>query len=222
MRRAKPAQMRNVPGSESHSCQPPASHAHRLNFRPPQGPVGGGVGSTRSEGKRRQAERHHPPPGTGGQGAVPSPGLCRLVPEGPASAPLAGGPNAHAGPGPGRPAVTDLGFRARTRRVGSPCPPLGPAPAGRTRGRGPGAGLRRKLTSPRRRAWAAAALRLAVVEAGAGSGERGARRRAAPPRDRAHRTAAAPPPPQLPRWPLGGAEPSSLPLPVRGLLGRPL
>lgn len=94
--------------------------------------------------------------------------------------------------------------RAGTSLATAPCPPRGPAPAERTRGRSPGSGPRRALTSPRRRAWAAAALRLAVVEAGAGKEERGPRRRASPRRDRGHRTAAAPPPPQLARWLFAG------------------
>ena len=133
-------------------------------------------------------------------------------------------PNPHAGRrstparSPGRQAVTDLRFRARKLQVGvpraadragtslatAPCPPRGPAPEGRTRGQSPGSSPRRALTSPRRRVWAAAALRLAVVEAGAGKEERGPRRTASPRRDRGHRTAAAPPPPQLARWPFAG------------------
>lgn len=184
-------------------------------------------------GEAAAGSRAAPPTPTPTPGDVYPPRPCRPVLEVPASAtnrrpfrsgPAAGPPTPPSWPeeqparSPGRPAVTDLRFRARRLPAGAPraadragtslatapCPPRGPAPAGRTRGRSPGSGPRRALTSPRRRAWAAAALRLAVVEAGAGKEARGPRRRAAPRRDGGRRTAAAPPPPQPARWPFAG------------------
>lgn len=59
-----------------------------------------------------------------------------------------------------------------TPRPRAPRPDLWPAPEGRTSGPRPPSSPR-ALTSPRRRRWAAAALRLAVVEAGAGCGRKG-------------------------------------------------
>lgn len=133
-------------------------------------------------------------------------------------------PQGHRGPEPGtlrrnRPRAPRSEAPGRPR---SPCPPLGPAPAGRTRGRGPGIRPRRELTSPRRRAWAAAALRLAVVEAGAGSGEGPVPKSStAPGQSAPHRRSAAAAA-SASKMAAREAGPSSLPIPVRGSLGRPL
>lgn len=177
-------------------------------------------GSACSGVQRRQTQRHQPHPNTKSRDRdkpswtrAPPGGVCKCARDRRSSRKdtlwPAEGPSwrqDRLGPEPRAPRRNGPRVRRMDSpdRPHSPCPPLGLAPEGRTCGGGPGTGRRRALTSPRRRAWAAAALRLAVVEAGAGSGEWGPRRRAAPLRDRAHRTAAAPLPPQLPRWPLAG------------------
>lgn len=94
-------------------------------------------GSEYSGVQRQQTQRHHPHPNTNSQDTLTSPAGCGPLPEVSASVPLTGGPpvrtpggqpKAEAGSrtaparSPGRPAVTDLGFRAWTLRTG-PTPP---------------------------------------------------------------------------------------------------